>query len=468
MADKSRDGSLLDKDLPKNLDAERTTLGSILVRNEAFAEIASILTPDSFALEAHRRVFRAMAKLFDARKPIDYVTVCESLVESGELESVGGVSFVTGLSDGLPQITHVAAYATIVKEKEIARKVILLSQHQAAQMLAGDVSPKECIQSGVQSFLDLLPPERGSGPKSVSEAINSYEGGLNALLQPHLRQRGIPTGFKRLDEMTGGLYPGELFIIGARPGVGKSAISANIALNIALKEHRTSLLFSLEMSRESILERLICSHARVDSTRFRLGYTNPEERRKLAKAAHEIAEAPIIIDDTSTVSVMDVIAKLRSVTSLKGKPDVVIVDYLQLLQAHSKFDSRTNEVNAMARMLKLTAKDHGVCMLTLSQLSRAPDKRPGGGGRPQLSDLRDGGEGDADIVGLLWREGMNKPEREDLRGLCDVILAKNRRGSLGTVKLVFLEAFTLFCNAAEDMEEPPEDWKNRSAGKDND
>jgi replicative DNA helicase len=298
-----------------------------------------------------------------------------------------------------------------------------------------------------------------AGFATPEDIIEGFQGGLHAFLDPGRRINGLSTGFKRLDEMTGGLHPGELIILAGRPAMGKTALALNIAQHAAVKLKKTVAVFSLEMSKESLLTRLLCAGARVDSHRFRLGYLDAEERRRLQAAAAELVEAPLYLDDTSGSNLIDMHAKLRR---LKAEREVslVVVDYLQLMSGRGRFDSRVQEISSLSRGLKLLAKELNVPMLVLSQLSRAPETRPGAH-RPQLSDLRESGsiEQDADVVAFIFREEVDKPDRDDLRGQAELLLSKQRNGPTGKIGLVFLHHLTKFENKVSDLDDeaPPEE-----------
>jgi replicative DNA helicase len=288
------------------------------------------------------------------------------------------------------------------------------------------------------------------------EVIQAYEGGLNAFLDPSKRIRGISTGFVKFDEMTGGLHAGELFILAARPSMGKTALALNMAWYVAAKLFQPVAVFSLEMSQESLLTRMLCAAARVDSHRFRTGYLNEQERQKLRATASQMVEAPIYIDDTSGANLMDMHAKLRKLKQQQGSIGMVVVDYLQLMSVRGRTENRNQEVSQLSRGLKLMSKELNCPFLVLSQLSRATETRQGDH-RPQLSDLRESGsiEQDADLVGFIFRPEVYQRDREDLRGVAELILAKQRNGPIGKIDLVFLHSQTRFENKAEDLG-PPE------------
>jgi replicative DNA helicase len=286
---------------------------------------------------------------------------------------------------------------------------------------------------------------------SPQDIIDGYEGGINAFLDPSQRIKGISTGFTKFDEMTGGLHPGELFILAARPSMGKTALALNMAYHVAAKLNETVAVFSLEMSQESLLTRLLCAAARVDSHHFRTGYLSQEERGRLTATASQLAKCPIYIDDTAGSNLMDMHAKLRRLAQ-ERKLGLVVVDYLQLMSGRGRFENRNQEISTISRGMKLLSKELNVPMLVLSQLSRAPETRQGDH-RPQLSDLRESGsiEQDADLVAFIFREEVYRRDREDLRGLAELLISKQRNGPIGKVDLIFLHSLTKFENRSEDL-----------------
>ena len=324
--------------------------------------------------------------------------------------------------------------------------------------LLGEEHPDEILAGAEETLLKLGEARVKTGLLDAHSILESYDGGINAFLDPSKRLKGISTGFAKLDEMTGGMHGGDLFILAARPSMGKTALALNIAQHVALRLKQTAAVFSLEMSKESLLTRMLCAAARVDSQRFRAGYLTQEERRKLNTALHDLVDSPLYIDDTAGIHLMDMHAKLRRLQAERGKIGLVIVDYLQLMTGRGRFENRNQEVSALSRGMKLLAKELNVPMLVLSQLSRAVETRQGDH-RPQLSDLRESGsiEQDADLVGFIFREEVYHRDREDLRGLAELIVAKQRNGPVGTVNLVFLHAQTKFENRAEDTGELPEE-----------
>src|SRR5579872_6213527 len=444
-------GLALEKGLPCNLDAERFVLGSILMDDSQFVQVAGSLEGEDFSLEKHRRIFHRMGELSERGERIDRVTVANELLRYNELESCDGLSYLVSLDDGLPRIFNLDSYVRIVKDKSILRRIIFTSQHLMNRCLVGEEDPEQILAGAEESLLKLGDSRMKSGLASPAQVIDEYQGGLNAFLDPSRRIKGLSTGFTKLDEMTGGLHPGELIILAARPSMGKTALALNIAQHVATRLNETVAVFSLEMSKESLLTRMLCASARVDSQRFRAGYLNQDERRKLQSAAAQLVEAPLFIDDTAGASLMEMHAGLRRLQQQR-KLGLVVVDYLQLMSGRGRFENRNQEISTISRGMKLLAKELKVPMLVLSQLSRAPETRPGDH-RPQLSDLRESGsiEQDADLVAFIFREEVYKPDREDLRGMAELLLAKQRNGPTGRVNLVFLKEFTKFENRTNDL-----------------
>ncbi len=452
------DNTAMLKGLPVHLDAERFILGSILLDDSRFIEVAGTVTKEDFALEKHRRIFQRMQEINERNERIDRITVANELMRYGELESVDGVSYLVSLDDGLPRIPNLDGYMSIVRDKAILRRIASVGQHLANRALSGEEEPAALLAGVEESLLRLGESKVEKGLMTPLEVIQNYAGGLNAFLDPSRRVKGVSTGFTKLDEMTGGFHGGELIILAARPAMGKTAFALNIAWHVATRNFQPVAIFSLEMSQESLLTRMLCAAARVDSQRFRAGYLNEQERQKLRQAANQMVEAPIYIDDTAGCNLMDMHAKLRKLSQSGQKLGLVVVDYLQLMSSKGKVENRTQEVSQLSRGLKLLSKELDCPFLVLSQLSRATETRQGDH-RPQLSDLRESGsiEQDADLVGFIFREEVYKRDRDDLRGLAEFILAKQRNGPIGKVDLVFLHAQTRFENRAEDLDEPPQE-----------
>jgi len=458
MSTKAAGELALQKGMPVNLDAERFVLGSILLDDARFLDVAGLLSGEDFALEKHRRIFVRMTELHERNEKIDRVTLANELLKYNELESVDGLTYLVSLDDGLPQISNLESYIRIIRDKATLRRIAMSAQHLMNRALMAEEDPAEILAGAEESLLRLGESRQQRGLSTPLDVIRNYEGGLNAFLDPSRRLKGSSTGFTKLDEMTGGLHPGELFVLAARPSMGKTALALNICWHVAARLLQPVAIFSLEMSQESLLTRMLCAAARVDSQKFRAGYLNEKERQQLRAAANQMVEAPIFIDDTSGINLLDMHAKLRRLQQSGQKLGLVIVDYLQLMSIKGRTENRNQEVSQLSRGMKLMAKELGCPFLVLSQLSRAPETRQGDH-RPQLSDLRESGsiEQDADLVGFIFREEVYKRDRDDLRGLAELILAKQRNGPTGKIDLVFIHSMTKFENRAEDLGDLPPD-----------
>ena len=445
----------VDQALPDNLDAERFVLGAIMSSDTAYIQVAGTLSADDFSLEKHKRIFLRMGELQDRAEKIDRVTLANELMKHGQLESVDGLSYLVSLDDGLPQLHNLDSYVEIVKEKSLLRRIIRVSQDTINRCLAGDEEPKQILGGVEEAFIKLGDMPSRNSLASPAQIITEYAGGINAFLDTSKRLKGLSTGFLKFDEYTGGLREGELFILAGRPAMGKTALALNIAQHVATnpKNPKAVAVFSLEMSKESLLIRMMCASARVDQQRFRAGYLSADDRRSLQDAMYRMVESPLFIDDTAGINLMDVHSKIRR---LQAEHDVglIVIDYMQLMQGRGRFENRVQEISSLSRGLKIMSKELRVPFLVLSQLSRAPETRTGDH-RPMLSDLRESGsiEQDADLVAFIFREEVYRPDKESLKGVAELILAKQRNGPTGRMKLAFLNRYTKFENLATDTGE---------------
>ena len=397
--------------LPSSLEAEQFVLGSVLLDHHGetiFPQVTTKLSASDFYVEKHRRIFLRMVDLHARRERIEYLTLVEELDTHGQLESIGGVAYIAALTDGLPRLDSIESYLRIVKEKSRLRELITTCHGIASRALDAGEQPAQLIADAQARFLEM-----GAGPVSGAavtprQIAEQFEGGVNALLDPSKANKGLATGFNRFDGMTGGLHPGELIVLAARPAMGKTAIALNIAANVARR--RPVAVFSLEMSREALMGRLLCGEAHIDSHRYRDGYLGQDERRRLSAALTCLSNLRLLIDDTATINALEIAVRCRRI-QLEHGLGLVVVDYLQLLSPSGCAENRVQEMTAASRGLKLLARDLDVPVIALSQLSRAPEMR-GGDHRPQLSDLRDSGsiEQDADLVGFIFREEVYKPD----------------------------------------------------------
>ena len=437
--------------LPANVEAERSILGAILLDNLSYNQAAEHLKPEDFSLDSHRRIYSRMMDLAESSRPIDMITLVEELDQRKELESVGDVGYVSGLVDGVPDRPSIEHYVKIVRDKALLRGLIHAAN--AAIARAADQSdPAEEILNDAESAIFQLSEKRiGRGFMGVQEIVKESFGSVDALLQRGQRITGLATHYTDLDEMTSGLQRSDLIIIAARPSMGKTAFAMNIAENAAIADQKVVGMFSLEMSREALLLRLLCSCARVDSHKMRTGSLWRDDMQKVVQAMEQLANAPIYIDDTPGISLSEMRAKARRLQQSVGKLDLLIVDYLQLMSGGGRrYENRTQEVSAISRGLKALAKELQVPVVALSQLSRAPESR-GGDHRPQLADLRESGsiEQDADVVMFIFREEVYKQDDPDLQGRAEIIMAKQRNGPTGKISLAFLKNSTRFESLAE-------------------
>jgi replicative DNA helicase len=444
--------------LPANVEAERSILGAILLDNFAYNQAAEHLHAEDFSLDSHRRIYSRMVDLAESSRPIDMITLIEELDRRKELQAIGDVAYVSGLVDGVPDRPSIEHYIKIVRDKALLRGLIHAAN--AAIARASDQSDlAEDVLNDTEAAIFALSEKRiGRGFLGITEIVKESFGSVDALLQRGQRITGLATHYNDLDEMTSGLQKSDLVIIAARPSMGKTAFAMNIAENAAIEDGKTVGMFSLEMSREALLLRLLCSCARVDSHKMRTGSLWREDMDKVVHAMEQLAHAPIFIDDTPGISLSEMRAKARRLQQSQGKLDLVIVDYLQLMSGGGKrYENRTQEVSAISRGLKALAKELKVPVVALSQLSRAPESR-GGDHRPQLADLRESGsiEQDADVVAFIFREEVYKPDEPELEGIAEIIIAKQRNGPTGRVKMAFLKNSTRFESLAGGGGQEPE------------
>src|SRR4030081_148765 len=438
--------------LPANVEAERSILGAILLDNFAYNQAAEHLRIEDFSLDSHRRIYSRIVDLAESSRPIDMITLIEELDRHKDLQTVGDVGYISSLVDGVPDRPSIEHYVKIVRDKALLRGLIHAANTAIARAADQSDAAEDVLSDAEEAIFQLSEKRIGRGFLGAQEIVRESFGSVDALLQRGQRITGLATHYADLDEMTSGLQRADLVIIAARPSMGKTAFAMNIAENAAIEDQQVVGVFSLEMSREALLLRLLCSQARVDAHKMRTGSLWQEDTKKLVRAMEQLAHAPIYIDDTPRITLREVRAKSRRLKQSAGKLDLIIVDYLQLMSGGGKrFENRTQEVSAISRGLKALAKELSVPVIALSQLSRAPESR-GGDHRPQLSDLRESGsiEQDADIVMFIFREEVYKQDDPDLEGKAELIIGKQRNGPIGRVNLAFLKNFTRFESLAED------------------
>ena len=452
-----------DRPVPQNPDAERALLGSVLLDNAALNFAMEILTKEDFYSQAHRHTFEKMTDLSEKGRVIDLVTLTEELAKASLLEKAGGAAYLSALTDGAPigTMSAVGEYCRIVKEKSTIRRLINASDNVIANCLSGTEDSEKLIDLAQSQIFEIAEQGAPSGFAKMNVAIKASLDHIKKMFERGQRMTGIETGFVDLDNMTSGFQPGELIVIAARPSLGKTALALNIAAHAALVNQKTVGMFSLEMSKESLVLRLVCSEARIDSHKLRTGFSSKEDWNRMTPALGRLSEAPFFIDDTPALSIMQIRAKARRLKAEKGL-DLLIVDYLQLIAGPSKPENRNQEVAYISRNLKSIAKELKVPVLALSQLSRAPEQRIGFAQRPQLSDLRESGsiEQDADVVIFIYREKKAAGKGEEVEeepahagSETRLIIGKQRNGPTGDVVVVFLKPFAKFENKVHDGSE---------------
>lgn len=430
---------------PHDIEAEQAVLGSMLTDKEAVVSAIEVLKPEDFYREDNRAIYSSILSLYAKPEPIDIITVKAELVENGKFESVGGLEYLASLPDKVPTTANVDRYIKIVEEKSILRNLIRVS-NEIITLGYGETEEVDAIMDQAEKkIFELMQKKNQKGYTPIKDILIETFAEIERLYNQKGHITGVPTGFADLDQITSGLHNSDLILIAARPAMGKSAFALNIAANAAVRNGTAVAVFGLEMSKEQMVNRILCSEAMVDSQKVRTGKMEEADWVKLASALGPLSEAPIYIDDTPGISIMEIRAKCRK---LKLEKDIglVVIDYLQLIQGTGKRGaSREQEISEISRSLKILAKELNVPVVALSQLSRAAEQRQDH--RPMLSDLRESGaiEQDADIVMFLYRDDYYNPDSEK-KNVAEVIISKHRNGSTGTVELLWLNNYTKFAN----------------------
>ncbi|KNY28639.1 replicative DNA helicase [Pseudobacteroides cellulosolvens] len=429
---------------PQSIEAEQSVLGSMLLDKEVIPVVTEILKSEDFYRADHKEIFEAVMDLFDAGEPIDLITVSEQLKLRGTLDNIGGLEYLTNIASAVPTTANAKHYAKIVEEKSTLRKLIKASSEIVNMGYEASEELSYIVDKAEKSIFDVLQKRGTQGFAPIKDVLVDAFNKLEELYNNKGHITGIPTRFVDLDFKTSGLHNSDLILIAARPAMGKTAFALNIAQNAAVYSGVPVAIFSLEMSKEQLVSRILCSEAMVDSQKVKTGKLEDEDWKKIARALGPLSEAPIYIDDTPGISISEIRAKCRRL-KLEKNLGLVVIDYLQLMQGRGKNESRQQEISDISRSLKILAKEINVPVITLSQLSRAAEQRADH--RPILSDLRESGaiEQDADIVMFLYRDDYYNPETEK-KNIAEVILAKHRSGSTGTVELTWLGAYTKFAN----------------------
>jgi replicative DNA helicase len=435
---------------PHNLEAEESVLGAILLSDKPLYQlvIEDDLVPEDFYREQHRVVYAAMREMYDEGEPIDALTVTERLRQAGRLEEAGGESGVASLGGSVPAAGHLRHYAQIVKENALMRRLLTTTHEIQGSVLRHEAAPRDLVEQAERAMLEVAHDDRQKDFRSIEEVLHDELDKLHRLSVEGTALTGTPSGFKDLDEITGGFQPGNLIIIAARPSMGKSALVTNIAENAAIDYGKAVALFSLEMSETELAQRFVASQARVKGEELRKGRVAEHRWAKIVEASARLANAPLFIDDSSDVGMLEIRAKARRLHQ-QHELGLVIVDYLQLMRPDHTIESRVQQVGEMSRGLKILARELSVPVIALSQLSRAVESRTDK--RPILSDLRESGqiEQDADLVAFIYREEYYDKDSER-EGIADIIIAKHRNGALGDVELTFAKEYPKFLNYAGD------------------
>ena len=429
---------------PQNREAEMSVLGAMFFDEGALAKAIEVLRPEYFYDLRHQHVFSVMQTLFDHNHPVDLITVSEELKKRTQLENVGGISYLTQLTTIVPTAANIEHYARIVKEKALLRQLIQSATQIVQNSLEADGNAHEMIDSAEKMIFDISQSHIEGRAYQLKEIIHESMETIDQLFQRKEHVTGIATGFHEFDMKTAGLQPSDLVIVAGRPSMGKSAFATAICEHVGINLKKPLVMFSLEMSKEQLVQRMLCSHARVDAQKVRTGYLSHQDWPKLTAAAGKLSEAPIFIDDSPGQTVLEIRAKARR---LKMKHDIslIVIDYLQLMQGVKASESRQQEISEISRSLKALARELRVPVIAVSQLSRAVEQRTGN--RPQLSDLRESGaiEQDADLVVFIFREEYYAPTEEN-KNKAEAIISKQRNGPTGTIPLLFLKEWTRFDN----------------------
>ncbi len=430
---------------PQNVDAEEAILGAVLTNPVCFNKIADMLTAKSFYKPANRFIYEAVVNLFTRNQAIDIVTVSEALNEAGKLDMVGGRAYINDLALNVTTTANIEYYAKIVQEKSIKRELINAGS-EIVEMAYDNASTTTTLDNAEKLIFNIAQQKASSDLISVKDLVlTSYEQ-ISYRYEHRDELLGVPTGFYDLDAMTSGLQKSDLIILAARPSMGKTAFALNIAQNVGLKAKKPVAIFSLEMPKEQLVQRMLCSEAEVDSQKLKTGNMQAKDWEKLTTAMNYFADAPIFIDDCAGASVMDIRAKCRRLAMEQKELGLVVIDYLQLMEGTGNGDDRNQQISGISRGLKGLARELGVPVIALSQLSRAVEQRTDK--KPMLSDLRESGaiEQDADIVMFIYRDEYYNKEDTENRGKAEVIIAKHRNGAVGSIDLLFQGSITKFKN----------------------
>ncbi len=440
---------------PHDLNAEKAVLGGVLLENDALNDVTEMLKPEDFYKDSHGLIYQAMLDLFTDRAPVDTVTLRERLSTTGQLARVGGDEYLLMLTDTIPTVANIKAHAKIVSEKALVRQLINASYEIAAKAYGDYGALEEFLDESERRVFNVGKGKLRNQSEHINDVVMRAFEGITKAAEAKEHVTGLPTGFRQLDWYTSGFHPGDLVITAGRPGMGKTAFALNIALNACRARQVPVVVFSLEMPNEQLAKRLLCAEAGVDGTKLRGGRLTREDWQPLTRAAGELSELPIWMDDTPGLTLMEMRAKCRRLHS-EEPLGLIVVDYLQLMRSGTKSESREQEISEISRSLKGLAKELGLPIMALSQLNRGVETRGTKDKRPQLSDLRESGaiEQDADTIMFIYRDEVYNPETPD-KGIAEIIIGKQRAGPTGTVRCAFKRQYTRFENLEEHREDAP-------------
>ncbi len=435
---------------PQNIEAEQSVLGSMLIDKDAQLEAAELLHPGDFYKDIHGQIFQAIFSLSNRGEPVDLVTVCDELEKQKLLDKIGGAAYLASMADMTPTAAHIRHYASIVREKALLRNMIRAATDIVGKSYGYISNVEEYLDEAEQLIFEVARSRESKGFASLEDVLSETVQKLEKLYNRKGEVTGLPSGFADLDNLTSGFQNADLIIIAARPSMGKTTLGLNIAQHIALEAHKPVAFFSMEMSKDQLAQRLLCSFVEIDSHRLRRGYLSTEDWPRVTQALAPLSRAPIYIDDTAAISVMEMRAKARRLKMEKGL-SAIFVDYLQLMRGHEKAENRQQEISSISRSLKALAKEMDCPVITLSQLSRAVEQRTNK--RPVLSDLLESGgiEANADLVIFIYRDDYYNEDSEK-KNITEIIISKQRNGPTGKIELLFKDRFTKFVNLSYSRE----------------
>ena len=440
--------------MPSSLHTEIAILGAMLLDAVAISDATAKLRAEDFSLDSHQRIYHVILELLAANHAVDFLTVQDALAKKRELEAIGGPAYLAYLTEGIPRNLNIESYVRIVKDKSLLRQLMSIFSEGMAQASDQTEEATKVLNDVEARLADVADSAINRGFSGIAEIVASSFGSIDALYEQGREITGLATHYIDFDKMTSGLQPSELIIIAARPSMGKTAWAINIAQNCAVRDNKVVAIFSLEMSKESLLRRMLASEANVNSRLIQTGFIPRSDRDKLINALERLMTSKMFVDDTPGITLAEMRAKCRRLLQQEGRLDLVVIDYLQLMTGSAganqkKFENRTQEVSSVSRGLKALAKELRVPVVALSQLSRGSEQRTGDK-KPLLSDLRESGsiEQDADVVAFIHREEYYNREDEDLKGKAEIIIAKQRNGPTGIVHMAYIADFTRFENLA--------------------